>query len=306
MERVRPTGRTRPKTRWSSCSRCAHSWRGRRPERQGHSRRSQRLWSGPFRAPWAPCVCRRNEQQTWCLTQCTTPDWFLRQTGSLKWWHVLCEPTFLSATALADFLAWSGRAGQKVRYFQVGLGALSVQISTAVNGIKPGSNEDESRWKLAGESLHECFLNSHCSVKRALRVAWVLTRVFPLFSISLFLLVASRLLFLRFLTLVKLLIVRVITPTVTRRWYVIIFSFFLLPLMGNDLEIACFCNSLRLSCNSHDRSNEPNLSSTLTNIWTSSKLMRVQESAWELIRVGGQTRARVATLIHSHPRLIRP
>ena len=148
--------------------------------------------------------------------------------------------------------------------------------------LKPGSNEDESRWELAGESLHECFLNSHCSVKRAVRVAWELTRVFLLFSISLFLLVASPLLFLRFLTLVKLLTVRVITPTVTCRWYVIIFSFFLLLLMGNDLEIACFCNSLRLSCNSHDRSNEPNLSLTLIKIWTSSKLMRVHESWWEL------------------------
>ena len=71
--------------------------------------------------------------------------------------------------------------------------------------------------------------------------------------------------------------VRVITPTVTYRWYVIIFSCFLLLLMGND-----FCNSLRLSCNSHDRSNEPNLSSTLIKIWTSSKLLRVHESWWEL------------------------
>ena len=94
--------------------------------------------------------------------------------------------------------------------------------------VKLGSNEDESRWELAGESLHECFLNSHCSVKRAVRVAWELTRVFLLFSISLFLLVASTLLFLRFLTFVKLLTVRVITPTVTCQWYVIIFSFFLL------------------------------------------------------------------------------
>ena len=157
-----------------------------------------------------------------------------------------------------------------------------------------------SRWELAGESLHECFLNSHCSVKRAVRVAWELTRVFLLFSISLFLLVASPLLFLRFLTLVKLLTVRVITPTVICRWYVIIFPFFLLLLMGNDLEIACFCNSLRLSCNSHDRSNEPNVSMTLIKIWTSSKLMRVDES-WR-----SNETARVATLIPSYPRLIRP
>ena len=69
------------------------------------------------------------------------------------------------------------------------------------------------------------------------------------------------------------------TPTVTCRWYVIIFLLLLLLLLlGNDLEIACFCNSLRLSCNSHDRSNEPNLSLILIKIWTSSKLMRVDES----------------------------
>ena len=78
--------------------------------------------------------------------------------------------------------------------------------------LKPGSNEDESRWELAGKSLHESFLNSHCLVKRerelhkgflnshcsvkwAVRIAWELTRVFLLFP----------LVFLRFLTLVKLL-----------------------------------------------------------------------------------------------------
>ena len=44
--------------------------------------------------------------------------------------------------------------------------------------IKPGSNEDESRWELAGENLHECFLNSRCSIKPAVRVEWELTRVF--------------------------------------------------------------------------------------------------------------------------------
>ena len=109
--------------------------------------------------------------------------------------------------------------------------------------------------------------------------------------------------FLRFLTLVKLLTIRVITPTVTCRWYVIIFSCFLDYYYGQWLGI---CNSLRLSCNSHDRSNEPNLSLTLIKIWTSSKLMRVHESVRELMRVVGQTRARVATHIHSHPRLIRP
>ena len=158
------------------------------------------------------------------------------------------------------------------------------------NILKPGSNEDESQWELACESLHECFLNSHCSVKRAVRVAWELTRVFLLFSIFSFLLVASTLLFLRFLMLVKLLT-----------------DFLIIIIMGNDMDIACFWfilsvrkplrnishfvesgtakwkplaiyNSHWLSCNSHDRSNEPNLSLTLIKIWTSSNLMRVDES----------------------------
>ena len=116
-------------------------------------------------------------------------------------------------------------------------------------------------------------------------IAWELTRVFLLFSISLFLLVASTLLFLRFLTLVKLLTVRVITPTVTCRWYVIIFLFSSSSSSGYIMtwkSLASPRNSLRLSCNSHDRSNEPNLSSTLIKIWTSSKLLRVHESWWEL------------------------
>ena len=143
-----------------------------------------------------------------------------------------------------------------------------------------------------------------------------------------------RFLFLRFLTLVNLLTVRVITPIVTCRWYVIIFSFFLLLLMGNDLEIAGLL--LQLSTTLVQLSwpvkrAKPHID--LIKIWTSSKLMRVDErwwelavkrakplmdsrqnlnqlkvdeSAWELMRVGGQTRARVVTLIHSHPRLIRP
>ena len=113
-------------------------------------------------------------------------------------------------------------------------------IMNFIEYINPGWNEDETR-----------------TVKRAVRVAWVSIYII---SYSLFLLVASPLLFLRFLTLVKLLTVQVITPTVTCRWYVMTFSFFLLLLMANDLKIACFYNSLRLSCNSHDRSNEPNLS----------------------------------------------
>ena len=113
-------------------------------------------------------------------------------------------------------------------------------IMNFIEFINPGWNEDETR-----------------TVKRAVRVAWVSIYII---SYSLFLLVASPLLFLRFLTLVKLLTVQVITPTVTCRWYVMTFSFFLLLLMANDLKIACFYNSLRLSCNSHDRSNELNLS----------------------------------------------
>jgi hypothetical protein len=40
---------------------------------------------------------------------------------------------------------------------------------------------------------------------------------------------------------------------------------------------------------------------TLIKISTSSKLMRVDKSAWESMRVGAQTPARVATLINSHP-----
>ena len=42
-----------------------------------------------------------------------------------------------------------------------------------------------------------------------------------------------------------------------------------------------------------------------TSHWLSSKFEPAQ-SWWECMRVGGQTRARVATLVHSHPRLIRP
>ena len=136
--------------------------------------------------------------------------------------------------------------------------------------------------------------------------------LFSFFDFLVFLLVASTLLFLRFLTLVKLLTVRVITPTVTCRWYVIIFYFLLLVLlvlvlllllflMGNDLEIACFCNSLRLSCNSHDRSNEPNLSLTLIKIWTSSKLMRVDESWRSNESESCDSHPLSSSLIHSHP-----
>ena len=54
--------------------------------------------------------------------------------------------------------------------------------------------------------------------------------------------------------------------------------------MGNDLEIACFCNSLRLSCNSHDRSNEPNLSLTLSKIWTDTFIMEYISPAYEKLK----------------------
>ena len=135
--------------------------------------------------------------------------------------------------------------------------------------IKPGSNEDESRWELAGESLHECFLNSHCSVKRVyFRAKPGIGSNFKIFGKQLWR-----------------------GKTVTCRWYVIYFLLFvLLIIMGNDLDIACFwfsqsvrktlrnighfiepvtakCkplavyNSHWLSCNSHDQSNELNFSS---------------------------------------------
>ena len=90
--------------------------------------------------------------------------------------------------------------------------------------------------------------------------------------------------------------------TVTCRWYVIYFLFFvLLIITGNDLDIACFWFSVRktlrnighfvepvaakrkpfiILIDSHDLSNEPNLSLTLIKIWNSSKLMRVHESWW--------------------------
>ena len=162
--------------------------------------------------------------------------------------------------------------------------------------LKSGSNEDESRWELASESLHECFLNSHCSVKRAVRVAWELTRVFLLFSISLFLLVASPLLFLRILTLVKLLTVRVITPTVTCRWYVIIFSFFLhlhlLLLM--DLEIACFCNSY------DSRATLMTGQTSQSSHWLSPKFEPAQ-SWWECMRVDESWRSNESESCDSHP-----
>ena len=133
-----------------------------------------------------------------------------------------------------------------------------------------GSNEDESRWELAGESLHECFHNSSLLGQTSSESCM---RVFLLFSISLFLLVASTLLRLRFLTLVKLLTVRVITPIVTCRWYVIIFSFFLPLLMGNNLQIAGLLLHLSTTLVQLSwRSNEPNE----PQIWW--QLMRDDES----------------------------
>ena len=79
------------------------------------------------------------------------------------------------------------------------------------------------KWELAGESLHESFLNSHCLVKRAVRVAWELMKPLAVY------------------------------------------------------------NSHWLSCNSHDQSNKPNHSLTLIKVLTSSTLMRVHESCWELV-----------------------
>ena len=47
---------------------------------------------------------------------------------------------------------------------------LKIFLIDLIKIVKPGSNEDESRRELSGESLHECFLNSHWLVKRAVRV----------------------------------------------------------------------------------------------------------------------------------------
>ena len=136
---------------------------------------------------------------------------------------------------------------------------------------------------------------------------WELHESWRVFSIFSFLLVASMLLFLRFLMLVKLLT-----------------DFLIIIIMGNDLDIACFWfilsvrkplrnishfvesgtakwkplaiyNSHWLSCNSRDWSNEPNLSLTLIKIWTSSKLMRVYESSSSLILVWSG----LNTILHS-------
>ena len=144
---------------------------------------------------------------------------------------------------------------------------------------KAWTKEDESRWELAGMSVSSTLI-ARSNEQWELHESW--RESFFFFRFPCFCSFSSPLLFLRLLTLVKLLTVRVITPTVTCRWYVIIFSFYLL-LMGNNLEIACFCNSLRFSYNSDDRSNEPNPSLTLIKIWTSSKLMKVHESWWELV-----------------------
>ena len=110
----------------------------------------------------------------------------------------------------------------------------------------------------------------HCSVKRAVRVAW---ESFFFFRFPCFCSLLPRFLFLRFLTLVNLLTVRVITPIVTCRWYVIIFSFFLPLLMGNNLQIAGLLLHLSTTLVQLSwRSNEPNE----PQIWW--QLMRDDES----------------------------
>ena len=71
-----------------------------------------------------------------------------------------------------------------------------------------------------------------------------------------------------------------------------IFLFSSSLLMCNDLEIACFCNSLRLSCNFHDRSNEPKFEPA--------------QSWWECMRVDESWRSNESESCDSHPRLINP
>ena len=102
--------------------------------------------------------------------------------------------------------------------------------------------------------------------------------------------------FLRFLTLVKLLTVRVITPTVTCRWYVIIFLFFLLLLlllMGNDLEILLL-----------------QLSTTLVQLsWPLKRdkpLIEPAQSWWECMKVDESWWSNESESCDSHPCLIRP
>ena len=71
-----------------------------------------------------------------------------------------------------------------------------------------------------------------------------------------------------------------------------IFLFSSSLLMCNDLEIACFCNSLRLSCNFHDRSNEPKFEPA--------------QSWWECMRIDESWRSNESESCDSHPRLINP
>ena len=55
---------------------------------------------------------------------------------------------------------------------------LFAKILFNLSKLKPWSNEDESRWELRSESLHESFLNSHAPVKREKELhAWELMRV---------------------------------------------------------------------------------------------------------------------------------
>ena len=64
--------------------------------------------------------------------------------------------------------------------------------------------------------------------------------------------------------------------------------------LGNRLLLQL---SIRLSCNSHHRSNERNLSLTLIKIWTSSKLT----SAWECMRFDESWRSNESESCDSHP-----
>ena len=138
-----------------------------------------------------------------------------------------------------------------------------------------GSNEDESRWKLAGESLHECFHNSSLLGQTSSESCM---RVFLLFSISLFLLVASTLPISSFFDACQ----TTDSPShysnchlsMIRHNIFFFFFFFLWVMIWKSP--ACFCISLWLSCSSHDGQ-------------TSQTSLKFDDSWWEMMRVGGET-----------------
>ncbi len=119
------------------------------------------------------------------------------------------------------------------------------------------SNEDESRWELRSESLRESSLNSHAPVKRGER--WPL-RMLPVTQSKPVIFINCK------------------------------FCTVLLSLLLQSAKQWQFCNSHQLSwlvkraqtcINSHQNLNQ----------------FKVDDSWWEWMRVGGQTPARVSTLI---------